>query len=341
MRQTVLTATALALLAPAVPALAQEDAAPGDCFEVPDPVVSLSYGSRYTEKSEDRSDIDKESDAAVDEALGPIDDFVQALAQSANKALQGKEAERRAGCIFAALDSWAEAGAMSELETMNARISSPSRWGGMAMAYLQAKEVASVDPERQARIEDWLGALARASMQYFDAEAPPMASQNNLRAWAGYAVAAVGEATDDDMLRAWAAYSIAEVACQADDAGALPHEMSRGPRAMKYQLHATGALVVGAALLDDDGFAPFEMCDGALHRIAGFTPAAFEDNSLVEERAGEAQLMFSGEDDLQSFELAWAEAYLSLFDAPEIAAFVEDYRPLGNSKLGGSQSALW
>jgi poly(beta-D-mannuronate) lyase len=343
-RQTTLSIVALATALGTTGAQAQSSQGANDaCFEVPEPVVSLSYGSRYTDESEDRSDIDEQSNAEVNEALDPVDEFIVELTSHANAALEseGAEAEAEARCVIAALDQWAQGDALSELGSMNANLSVPSRVAGLAMAYWQASRVVEPDPERGERIDGWLRERMTHSMNWFDGEAPPKASRNNLRAWAGFAAAAVGETTNDDLLRSWGAYSLLTVACQADEAGALPLEMARGPRAMHYQLHAVAPLVVGATLLDDDGYDLFSQCDGAINRVAGFVPAAFEDEALVTDRAGEAQTLFNGEDEVQGFELAWAEAYLSLFDAPEVEAFVESYRPLGNSKLGGSQSVLW
>ena len=117
--------------------------------------------------------------------------------------------------------------------------------------------------------------------------------------------------------------------------------MDRGPRALHYQLHAVAPLVVTAALLVDEGYPLFDNCDGAIHRVVEFIPKAFANPELVNEKAGEVQTYFNGKDKLAGFELAWADAYLSLFDAPEIERFVDQYRPLGNSKLGGSQSVIW
>lgn len=336
-------AAALAIL----PGLAQAQQQGGDgaegCFPVPEPVVSLSYGSRYTDESADRSDIDAAANAAVNEALGPIDDMIVALTRSANDALEGgRDAARAADCVVSAIARWAEADALSELTTMNANISSPSRVGGMAFAWTQAAPHArALSPETRAEVERWFDRRADAIMQYFDTEAPPGASRNNLRAWAGLAVAAVSRVTASAEQAEWAADTVELVACQADEAGALPLEMGRGPRALHYQVHAVGPLVVSAALLRDDHPGLFDLCDGALHRVVGFVPAAFADLGLVEDRAGEPQTYETGEDSLRSFELAWAEAYLSLFDDPVIADFVRDYRPLGNSKLGGDQRLLW
>ncbi|MCX2721339.1 alginate lyase family protein [Roseibium salinum] len=312
------------------------------CFEVPEPIVSLSYGSRYTDDSKDRSDIDKEADAAVDAALEPIDDLIVDLAKGANTAVEENDADA-ANCVVDAIAQWADANAMSELETMNAQLSSPARVGGFALAYLQAAPVATnLDEDRRQTIEDWLSERMEESAQWFDSsDAPPKASRNNLRAWAGLAAAAVSEITGDEELRTWAADTVRLVACQADEDGALPLEMGRGPRALHYQLHATAPLVTAAALLMEEGENVFENCDGAIHRIVKFVPRAFDEPELANEKAGEPQLYFTSDDELKSYELAWAEVYLSRFDAPALEKFVSEFRPLANSKLGGSQSTLW
>ena len=328
-------------------AQAQGSAAAGEhggaCFDVPEPVISLSYGSRYTAESEDRSDIDAAANQAVNEALGPIDDMIVAMTQAANDALEGGEdAVQSANCVVAAIAEWARADALSVLETMNANISSPSRLGGMAFAWQQAAPLATnLDDETRVEVEDWFRRRSQSTMDYFDNDAPPGASRNNLRAWAGLSVAVASRVTQDEDHAQWAADTVELVACQADADGALPLEMARGPRALHYQVHAVAPLVVTSALLHDERPELFEICDRAVHRIVDFVPAAFANLGIVEEKAGEPQTYQTGEDELQPFELAWAEAYLSLFDSPLIAAFVDDYRPLGNSKLGGDQRLLW
>lgn len=325
------------------PMLAAKAPAAEPCFEVPQPVVSLSYGSRYTAESEDRSDLDQASNAAVNAALGPIDRFVIDLTRAANSALEGGEtAQAAANCVIAAIATWAEADALSNLTTMNAQISSPSRIAGMAFAWDQAAGVATgLDAGTRALVQDWFTRRARAMSVYFDQDAPPNASRNNLRAWAGLAAAAVAAITTDRDLSAWAANTVQLIACQADAAGALPLEMARGPRALHYQIHATSPLVVTAALLHDTRPDLFDLCGGAIHRIVDFLPRVFADLTIAQRLAGERQTYQTGEDDLRGFELAWAEAYLSLFDDAALTAFVDGYRPLGNSSLGGNQTLLW
>ncbi|TFL16192.1 alginate lyase family protein [Jannaschia formosa] len=325
------------------PAQGAESEGEDACIDVPEPVITLSYGSRYTDESEDRSDYDAEANRAVNEALGPIDDFVSDLARTANRSIRGGAgALRAANCVVEAIHVWAEADALSDLQTMNAQISSPSRLGGMALAYLQAAPLATAltDEERET-ITAWMRERSLASARYFDEDAPPGASRNNLRAWAGLSAAAVGLASGSEELLDWAATTVELVACEADADGALPLEMGRGPLGLHYQVHAVAPLVVTSALLQPEGYDLFEACDGAVHRIVAFVPAAFADPDLATDKAGEPQTYFEGKDELQSYELAWAEAYLSLFDDPVIAAFVEDFRPLSHSKLGGRQSLIW
>lgn len=333
----------IALAVLPAPLLAQGAEGPEECFDVLEPMISLSYGSRYTDESQDRSDIDAEANAAVNAALGPLDDFIVDLTVAANRALEGGEdAATSADCVVDAIAVWAEADALSDLRSMNAQISSPSRIGGMAFAWHQASAIATnLDADTRTMVEAWFNRRGHAMSAYFDEEAPPNASRNNLRAWAGLAAAAVAEATGDTGLADWAADTVELVACQADADGALPLEMGRGPRALHYQVHAVGPLVVTAAMLHGERPDLFDLCDGAIHRIVSFLPTAFADLTIAERIAGERQTYQTGEDDLRGFELAWAEAYLSLFDDPEIATFVEDHRPLRNSKLGGNQSLLW
>jgi poly(beta-D-mannuronate) lyase len=69
------------------------------CDAPPDPVGSLAYGSRYAEDSETRSDIDAAGEAAAEDALRPIDDFLRDLTERANDVLKGEDSQAQADCI--------------------------------------------------------------------------------------------------------------------------------------------------------------------------------------------------------------------------------------------------
>ena len=308
---------------------------PFACFAPVDPVVTLGHPSRYEAGSKSRSDFDEEAEAEVERALKPIDDFITDLATTSDLALSGAEdAEAATDCVLDRLSDWAKADALSDLTTESARLSTPSRLAGLAFAHAKVASLAPDDP-RNADITDWLKSRMTASMAFFDDEAPPRASKNNLRAWAALAAARIGLSAQDDAMTQWAADSTRLVACQAEPSGALPLEMWRGRLALHYQIHAVGPLAVTAALLPDENL--FDECDRAIPRIAGFIARAIDDPSIVQDITGKKQKYGPPE----PHEFAWTAAYLSQLDDPEIEALAKRFDRQGNSKLGGDQSLLW
>ncbi len=313
-----------------------------DCFAAFAPVTKLAYPSRYTKDSKSRSDFDEKADAAVDAALKPVDDFIIKLATEANNSLTRPDAKAMiaADCVLDRIHEWAAADALAILDSEGAEMSVPSRVAAIAIAYAQALPKATVDT-RQSVIEAWLRARIDASMVYFDTKAPPRASQNNLRAWAGLGAAQVGLILDDQVMIDWAVASVERVVCTANLDGSLPNEMWRGKLALHYQIHAIGPLVYTAALLRDKTPGLMQACDGAIIRAAQFAVAGAKDPKIVEPIAGEAQKFDPDPAKLKAFEFAWITAFLSQVDDPQIEAFAQNFDVLSNSKLGGKQSLLW
>ena len=207
---------ALGTLLLASPTLAEEP--PPPCPSDTMPVVTLGFGSRYAADSANRSEFDEDSDKAVTAALKPIDDFIADLARQANlmndPSTDPELATKAAACVEESLLAWARAGALSDLTTQGANLSAPSRVGGIAFAYA-ALRAHQPDAGGNPEIEAWLLARARQTIAFFDTEAPPKAAQNNLRAWAGLAVARIGLTLEDPVLIDWAETSVRLVACAA------------------------------------------------------------------------------------------------------------------------------
>lgn len=325
------------------PAASADDTEPEPfaCAAMPDPVISLDHGSRYAASDKSRSKFDEESNDDVNAQLKPVDTFISDLAVAANRAVSTL-ANRPAAvdCVLSGLTAWAGANALSNLATMNAQLSAPSRIAGLAFAYAQVRPFLPPSDDT-ALVEHWLSARARATMTYFDTDAPTNASRNNLRAWAGLAVARVGLTVEDADMIDWADDTVRLVACQAAPDGSLPLEMARQELALHYQLHAVSPLVVTAALLQARGHDLFRACDGAIHRAVDFVLVAFADPAIVETISGSPQTYFDGSEELRGFELAWSAAYLSVFYAPQVSQFIDGYGALSNSKLGGRQSLIW
>jgi len=309
------------------------------CPPPPPPVTQLSYGSRYTDDSKTRSDIDEASNAEVDRALRPVEAFIGELIRMSNTALVENDAAR-AGCVLDWLSAWADAGALADLDTMNVQLSVPARYAGFAIALLQAETVGEPDAGKRKRVVAWLEKAGRAMVTFFETEAPPNASRNNLRAWAGLAAAAIGRLDGDRSLLDWARTSFELVACQASPDGSLPLEMARADKALNYQLHATGPLVVTADLLRATGYDGYAACDGRLGRIAAFSLDAVADPAIVQAVSGVEQTFQTGKQHVEPFMLAWVEPLLRHRPDATVDAYVKDLRPLAHAKLGGNLTRI-
>lgn len=321
---------ALALCTP-LPAIAA-------CGAVPDPVISLSFESRYAVDDPSRSEIDIEAEAAAKEALGDLDRFITDLSTRTDEAVVGGDRDA-AACVMAALATWAQADALSDLGGETVQLTIGSRIAALALI---AAQVAPAAPAADtSAVTAWLARRMDSQMTFWET-APDGAASGNLRAWAALAAAATSLLTQDPVTRGWAAWSLSYVACTAAPDGSLPQEMRRKQLALHYQVHAVTPLVVTAALLEQQGMPVMNRCARALDRIVDFTLDDLAAGGAASAaHAGAPQTLNTGIDGLKDFQLAWAEAWLSLRANPELETTIAPRRPLRYSKLGGDQTRLW
>lgn len=319
----------------AMPAVAQNVT----CGPAATPVLGLEFASRYVADDETRSELDDAPEAEALAALGPVDTFVSALANLLGPAPDREVAVARARCAVDWLTAWAHADALAQIGTETAALTVASRLSGIAIAAHEALALAP-DPDAREVISAWLVRRMTDQMTFWET-APNGAARGNLRAWAALAAASVAEVSDDALVRGWAAWSVSYVACTADAQGAIPQEMSRGKRAMHYQLHAVAPLVTAEAILRRQGQGLGARCDNALDRIVAFTlDEIASEGAGVTERTGELQTTFANGGP-RSFQLAWIEPWLTLRQDARAEALAAPMRPLSYSKLGGNQTAIW
>ncbi|MBX9468698.1 alginate lyase [Rhizobium sp. WL3] len=334
---SLLTITAAMAMTP------EAKAADETCFKTPTPVMSLGFGSRYEADSKTRSAIDEDSDAAVTKALKPIDQFIQNLAKVVSKAQKEKDvATRRAyqRCVVDSIYSWAKADALNEMRTFNAKLSVPSRVGGLAIVYAEARDQVPGLHDRERIIEKWLQKRAQETVQFFETEATKGAARNNLRAWASMAVGEVGVLNRDRGLVEWSILSNYTMIANAAPDGSLPLEMNRQRHALHYQLHAMTPLVTSIARLCEAGYGKGGADLDKLMTMARFSVAAVKDPGIVQKINGKSQTVKPGlKNNLSS--IAWLEPYVSLTNDLEMTKEFSSLRPLSNSKLGGNQTALY
>lgn len=310
------------------------------CPPAPEPVFSLAYGSRYSDSGAGSTQLDTDASAEVDEELGPIDDFLRDLTSRANRVFdEGADRRTIADCVIAQMAVWARDDAMGDLQSTTSQLTIGSRLSAFGMAALQTAPFTTRTADL-AEVRGWLNRRQRAQMAFWET-GPNGAKGGNLRAWSALAANAIGDLSNDALMLGWSAWSASYILCTANEDGSLPQEMGRGRFALHYQLHAIAPLVVTAALLRRQGTPVDGECDDALHRAVGFAARDLDTGAQSQAITGEVQTFFDGTDELEAFNLAWIEAYLTLRHDPGLADRAAPLRPLGHSKLGGDQTAIW
>lgn len=321
----------------AAPAYAQTLGA--GCLPEVEPVLGLAFQSRYEGSDSTRSEVNEQRESEVLAALKPLDEFITALTKLVEPDEDDASREARADCILAQMGAWARADSLAEIGTETAALTVGSRLAALALIAQEVWPNASRAAPKE-EVAAWLSRRVEEQMVFWET-ATEGAARGNLRLWAATAAAAVGDFADDPVARGWATWSATYIMCSADAGGALPQEMSRGARAMHYQLHATAPLVTTVAVLNRQGIDLRNRCNGALSRIVNFTLDEVENGGQgVLIRTGVAQTVFEG-DGIQSFQLAWIEPWLALGADARAERIAEPMRPLSYSKLGGDLTAIW
>jgi poly(beta-D-mannuronate) lyase len=241
------------------------------CTAPPPAVIDIDANSYYSDSH--HSIIDPVRKARNEAATKPVDQFLDTVARSAS-AWQAHHIDADARCALDWLSSWATQNAM--LGAMTTEQSYYTRkWAlsGLALSYAWVQAAAS--KEEQKRIEDWLLALADATMRHSDAH---KGSRNNHYYWEGLAVTATGAVTHDARCLEWGRKVFAHAMGQIQPDGTLPLEMARAGRALNYHLFAAAPLVMIASILD--------VQDPALDKLVAFSVAGVNDPSILQKMTG-------------------------------------------------------
>jgi poly(beta-D-mannuronate) lyase len=187
------------------------------------------------------SHIDPQKHAAYEAAVGPIEQYLGAVARMASSGTRDD-----ALCAVRWLTAWAEGDALlGTIKKEQAHYERKWVLAGLALSYAKVRNAASRD--QAASINAWLQAVADGVIQH---TAKHKGKRNNHYYWEGLAVAATGAATGNARYLEWGrkVFAYAETQIAAD--GTLPTEMKRGARALHYHLFAAAPLAMLESILD-------------------------------------------------------------------------------------------
>jgi poly(beta-D-mannuronate) lyase len=255
------------------------------------------------------SHIDPARHAAYEAAVGPLEHYLDGVAQMASN---GEDQ-----CALRWLVSWAESDALlGKIEKEQAHYERKWVLAGLALSYAKVRPAASRD--QKAAIETWLAALAYGVRKH---AAAYKGERNNHYYWEGLAVAATGAVTGNARDLAWGRKVFDAAMAQVARDGSLPREMKRGGRALHYHLFSAAPLAMLESVLD--------LHSPKMDKLAAFCLAGLKDPGLVAKRAGAAQTGVLADDG------DWLAVYGRRHPSKEIAALLEKRKPYVN-RLGGA-----
>lgn len=283
------------------------------CEPAPPPVIDIDANSYYVDSH--HSVIDPALKARNEAATKPVDEFVRTVARAATAAQQ-RHSDGDARCAIGWLSAWAGQDAMlGKMTTQQSFYTRKWALAGLALSYARVQLAAS--PEQRKRIEDWLLALADATIRHSDAHKGP---RNNHYYWEGLAVTATGAVTHNARCLAWGRKVFDFAMGQVQPDGSLPLELERAGRALNYHLFAAAPLVMMASILDVQA-AP-------LDKLVAFSLAGVADPSILEKMTGFAQERAS--------EPGWVGIYLR--HGGHLAAPVQVPEKNFDARMGGDRN---
>ena len=313
------------------------------CTSPPAPFTGvLEFPSKYEGSGRSRDTFNAESAAAYKKKTQPIVSMEKGLV-SLVKHYRRSGNVADADCALGWLSTWAAADAMRG-EARNHTGRSLRKWslGTMASAYLQLKFAAAQPlashPEKAARIEAWLAAIATQVKAEWPAS-DPIEKINNHYYWAAWSLMATAIATDrrESFDSALVLYRVFEKQIDAD--GVLPNEMKRASRAAEYHNYAMAPLAMIAAFAKANGVELAANDDSALSRLAVRAQTALDDPQSFKAQAGAMQETKALEPSSAS---AWLEPYCwTLACTPSQQQRLVATRPLSNTRLGGDLTGVF
>ncbi|TFH85896.1 poly(beta-D-mannuronate) lyase [Billgrantia azerbaijanica] len=241
-----------------------------------------------------------------------------------------------AECLVRYLDHWAQAEALTDFHydpmQPQAWFATESMLFAAAMAYATVRPHVEGLAEERERVESWLNGLAHRHSSITGQEGNSCCNNHFYRR-ALYA-SMVGVLTEDDELFRFGVSAIYSALHDMTDEGAFPLEVARGRRATHYQNYGILYLVTNMQVIARQGYDIFDLeIEGhTIHDAVDFLfkilddPAALGDYAPLEQYMGFLK-------DPQYF--TWMEIYLTHFDHPRVADFLNRHRPLYNRSAGG------
>jgi poly(beta-D-mannuronate) lyase len=305
-------------------------------YECPEPVhlsADLTTDGFYSDSKS--SIIDPEKWKAYVESSGPYKKLGEQSVAAAD-AYRATGSRAAAQCVLKLLDQAAADGVFTgKMSSRQAYYVQGWVIGALGIAYLKVRDSGLVKVEEAPTLTKWMKAVARQTMDYYDAARakPGGELQNNHLYWAGVEVGAIAIAANDPSMFDWAIATYRNGIQQITPEGTLPLEMRRGQRALHYHLYAIAPLVYLAEFGEDNGIHLFAERDYAIKRLVNLSIAGLQGSGYFDKESGVKQDTPDGPPSAEA--ISWAKIYVKHFPDPAISTLLIQATGLSYMYLGG------
>lgn len=309
------------------------------CKVPPEPLKDLFFESMYDKNSENASIVDPEAYKTYKEATKPVQNFEVGLATTANLYVRSIPPRPEiASCVISWLTLWADAQGMLGKDNHSGEFIRKWILASIAMAYIQVRDDANISAEDHQKVRTWIAQLAARVTEDFTNRPDSKSRNNNHMYWAAWGVMASGIALDDQKLFDWALYETKTGLGQIQQDGTLELELARGSKAYNYHHFAAIPLFMMAETAYANKIDLFDFNDKALQRLARVLLENMDDQSYFEKLTGEKQDLTRT---ITSSNLVWLEIYRKHFEDKDADRWLEKFRPVKQSRVGGNATLLY
>lgn len=259
------------------------------CRTIMAPAVSIATVSKYNQNDTSRSEQSETSAAVRNEILKPIRKSIADLSRMVANDMDPQLQIANAKCFQLNLVNWAEAKALTQMESTDAYLTRDRFMSEIALNLISSQKIHPMNRISQDKIFEWLGSVATSTIEFYQYRAGNKVKINNHRYWAGLAVGSIGYAIASDKFKNWGTRSYQIGVCQVDATGYLPLELSRGDLALDYHVYALRPLQAFASLASDYGDSVDGKCGDGLKRLRSQTLASMKDASAINALTGVMQ----------------------------------------------------
>lgn len=278
---------------------------PFACEKPVPPMVDMSNIGTFYKPGSTQSVVDKQAMAAYVKRNRLVDKMRASLRQMVRRAVTSPNDRARIGpCIMRQLVIWAKAdallGNLDDNDPKGRRQAILITAFGMKSftdAYSVALQLGAPTKDQRVIVEGWLGKLGDAIVAEFTPPSAPRPKKDqwldrnaNTRYWGASAVGLVATLTQDSHQLDWAMNVLHTGLSESAADGGFPAELSRGGRALHYQIFAMKALTLLVAIADENGRALSSEDEQRLAAAARFSADAYEKPEIIAKRTGQEQL---------------------------------------------------